>query len=100
MPKFRFFSAFKRSPGFSNALVQSIGGGNTIFINRAAREIAVRAGLVDVVSHDWWLYILISGVGVLFLRSTTNFILSAAPRKSHWNKLWISSKTKQIDANI
>lgn len=52
---------FKRSPSFSNALVQNIGGGNTMVFNEAARDIIVKAGLVNVVSHDWWIYILLSG---------------------------------------
>lgn len=52
---------FCRPPSFSNALVQNIGGGNTMVMNQAARELVKRAGLVNVVSHDWWIYILISG---------------------------------------
>ncbi|MEZ3499129.1 glycosyltransferase family 2 protein [Pantoea sp. KPR_PJ] len=54
---------FTRQPAFSNALIQSIGGGNTMVINKAARDIIVKAGIVDVISHDWWMYILISGAG-------------------------------------
>lgn len=54
---------FKRPPSFSNALVQNIGGGNTMVMNAAARELIRQAGIVDVVSHDWWIYILISGAG-------------------------------------
>lgn len=53
---------FERLPSFSNALVQNIGGGNTMMLNKAARGVVARAGLVNVVSHDWWIYILISGV--------------------------------------
>ncbi|TIC78500.1 glycosyltransferase family 2 protein [Crenobacter intestini] len=54
---------FTRAPSFSNALVQSIGGGNTMMMNRAAREVCQRAGAVDVVSHDWWVYIATTAVG-------------------------------------
>lgn len=54
---------FRRAPAFSNALVQNVGGGNTMMFNQAAREIIIKAGLVDVVSHDWWIYILITAVG-------------------------------------
>lgn len=54
---------FKRKPEFSNALIQSIGGGNTMVINKAARDIIIKAGIVNVISHDWWFYILISGAG-------------------------------------
>ncbi len=56
---------FKRPPCFGNALVQSIGGGNTMVLNRAALDIlqdsAPRAA--GIVSHDWWAYQLITGAG-------------------------------------
>lgn len=48
-------------PSFRNALVQSIAGGNTMVFNLAAKLLIEKAGLVDVPSHDWWLYLLISG---------------------------------------
>jgi glycosyltransferase involved in cell wall biosynthesis len=54
---------------FANALVQSIGGGNTMLFNDAARQLLLTAGAdIRVVSHDWWAYMLISGCGghVLF----------------------------------
>jgi glycosyltransferase involved in cell wall biosynthesis len=54
---------FRRAPSFRNALVQSIGGGNTMVFNRAARALLVAAGPVDVASHDWWTYLLVSGAG-------------------------------------
>ena len=56
--------AFLRPPSFANALVQNIGGGNTMVMNRAARELLRTAGVgEDVVSHDWWTYQLVSGAG-------------------------------------
>lgn len=54
---------FARPPSFRNALVHNIGGGNTMVFNAAARELLVRAGVVDVVTHDWWTYLLVSGAG-------------------------------------
>jgi glycosyltransferase involved in cell wall biosynthesis len=55
---------FAKAPGFANALVQSIGGGNTMVLNRAARALMRGAGQgVDVVAHDWWTYMLVSGSG-------------------------------------
>lgn len=54
---------FRREPSFQNALVQNIGGGNTMVFNRAARALLVEAGMVDVVCHDWWTYLLVSGAG-------------------------------------
>lgn len=50
-------------PSFRNALVQSIAGGNTMVFNHAAKKLAQKVGIVDVPSHDWWLYQLITGVG-------------------------------------
>lgn len=56
---------FVRPPSFRNALTQSIGGGNTMVLNRAglalARAAAAEAG--PIVMHDWWLYQLVSGAG-------------------------------------
>ena len=55
---------FKRAPCFRNALVQSIGGGNTMVFNEAARQLLVAAGsAIEVASHDWWVYLLVSGAG-------------------------------------
>jgi glycosyltransferase involved in cell wall biosynthesis len=59
-----FSPLFVRAPTFQNALVQSIGGGNTMVFNRAARR-ALRATPTGValVSHDWWTYQVVTGVG-------------------------------------
>ncbi|HEY5800586.1 MAG TPA: glycosyltransferase family 2 protein [Burkholderiaceae bacterium] len=55
---------FTRKPGFANALVQNIGGGNTMVLNNAARKLLMEAGAdTDVVSHDWWAYMIIAGCG-------------------------------------
>jgi glycosyltransferase involved in cell wall biosynthesis len=55
---------FRRPPDFANALVQSIGGGNTMVMNRAAhrlvREAAIRTSFV---SHDWFSYLIVAGAG-------------------------------------
>lgn len=53
----------KKPPAFSNALVQNIAGGNTMMFNNNAREILLRACILHVVAHDWWLYIIITGAG-------------------------------------
>ena len=47
---------------FRNALVQSIAGGNTMVFNQSAKMLITKVGAVDVPSHDWWLYQLITGV--------------------------------------
>ena len=54
----------KLSPSFSNALVQSIAGGNTMVVNRAAKKLLEDfGGVIEVPSHDWWMYLIITGVG-------------------------------------
>lgn len=54
---------FSKPPSFANALVQNIGGGNTMIFNRKAREIALEVGQnIPVITHDWWMYLLITGV--------------------------------------
>lgn len=55
---------FPRQPSFRNALVQSIAGGNTMVMNRAA-HVAVReaSSRTSFVSHDWWCYQIVTGVG-------------------------------------
>jgi glycosyltransferase involved in cell wall biosynthesis len=59
-----FAPLFVRPPIFQNALVQNIGGGNTMVFNRAARQ-ALRATPEDaaLVSHDWWTYQVVTGIG-------------------------------------
>ena len=55
---------FKRTPNFTNALMQNIGGGNTMVMNRSARQLIIDASAdVTVISHDWWAYIVVSGAG-------------------------------------
>jgi glycosyltransferase involved in cell wall biosynthesis len=55
---------FERPPCFENALVQSIGGGNTMMINRRALDLICQVSQqIDIVSHDWWVYIVITAMG-------------------------------------
>jgi glycosyltransferase involved in cell wall biosynthesis len=58
-----FSPVFRKTPSFKNALVQNIGGGNTMVFNLAAKRLLEAAGDVRVVSHDWWVYQIVSGVG-------------------------------------
>lgn len=59
-----FSPLFKREPDFRNALVQNIGGGNTMVFNHAARQLLMAAGPdLRVVAHDWWTYVAISAAG-------------------------------------
>jgi len=56
-----FSPLFQGRTDLRNALVQSIAGGNTMVMNRAAhnllREAAKRTGFVI---HDWWAYLLVT----------------------------------------
>lgn len=55
---------FKKEPSFRNALIQSIAGGNTMMFNNKAKEIIDKTPKYhEVISHDWWIYILITGCG-------------------------------------
>ncbi|CCV04447.1 conserved hypothetical protein [Mesorhizobium metallidurans STM 2683] len=55
---------FQRPPSFRNALVQSIAGGNTILLNRVARDLLAKASSrTHFVSHDWWAYLIVTAAG-------------------------------------
>lgn len=54
---------FPRAPGFANAIVQNIAGGNTMVFNRAALKVLKRSTTQPLVIHDWWTYIAVTGVG-------------------------------------
>lgn len=55
---------FKRQPSFRNAIVQSIGGGNTIVLNKPALALmAESVRRTGFVSHDWWAYQIVAGAG-------------------------------------
>lgn len=59
-----FSPPFARTPAFENALVQSIAGGNTMVFNNAARDLLLEAGPdLDVVMHDWWVYLVVAACG-------------------------------------
>jgi glycosyltransferase involved in cell wall biosynthesis len=55
-----FSPLFTRPPTFRNALIQSLGGGNTMTFNQTTKKILEAAATFDVVSHDWWVYQLVS----------------------------------------
>lgn len=59
-----FSPLFARTPSFANALVQNVGGGNTMVFNNATRRLLCEAGdQVYGVTHDWWTYMVVSGCG-------------------------------------
>jgi hypothetical protein len=59
-----FSPVFRKSPGLRNALVQSIAGGNTMVMNRAAHRLLREASKrTPFVIHDWWTYLLVAAAG-------------------------------------
>ncbi len=55
---------FRRPPGFANALVQCMAGGNTMILNGRARDLLARTPpRLPIVMHDWWAYLLVTGCG-------------------------------------
>ena len=56
---------FTRPPGFRNAIVQNVGGGNTMVFNASARSLLAAIGDQEVVSHDWWAYQITTAAGGL-----------------------------------
>jgi glycosyltransferase involved in cell wall biosynthesis len=66
---------FSRRPSFKNAIVQSIAGGNTMAFNNHLKRVVQKYPKADVVSHDWWLYIMNELVGgqTIYDRESTIF---------------------------
>jgi len=59
-----FSPIFSRSPSFSNAIVQNIGGGNTMVFNDAARVLLQKVDATNgIVSHDWLTYQVVTACG-------------------------------------
>lgn len=53
-----------RQPAFGNALVQNIATGCTVVLNAAARRVVLAAPPPPRSSmHDWWCYLVITGIG-------------------------------------
>jgi len=66
---------FGRRPSFRNALVQSIAGGNTMVLNRTARDrLAAASDRTGFVSHDWWTYTIVTGTGGIARYSATPLV--------------------------
>lgn len=49
---------------FENALLENFAGGNTMVFNNKAKELLVSTSKdSEIAHHDWWAYIVVSGVG-------------------------------------
>jgi hypothetical protein len=76
---------WNRPPSFTNALVQSIAGANTMVLNAEAVAIARKAARGPLPAfHDWWLYQVVTGVGgtVCFRPRADSFLPSARTEHS------------------
>ena len=64
---------FQKPASFKNAIVQSIAGGNTMCFNASLKKISQEFSYKEIVSHDWWLYILneLSGGKTFYDREST-----------------------------
>lgn len=67
MRPLRLSPLFERPTSFANALVQNVGGGNTMVLNRAALDLvqATASHADGVIAHDWWVYQIVTGAGGL-----------------------------------
>jgi Glycosyl transferase family 2 len=48
---------------FQNALVQNVGGGNTMMFNRATKKLLETTASAKIASHDWWTYQVTTATG-------------------------------------
>lgn len=88
---------FVRPPSFRNAVAQSIMGGNTMVMNRAAALLVADAANLDVVTHDWFTYQLVSGADgfvsydprpfVRYRQHGQNVVGSNLGWKARWGRL-------------
>lgn len=65
--------------GFRNALIQSCLPGNTILVNAKALQLlqaaATAADAAGIISHDWWVYQLLSGAGACIMRDRAQVLI-------------------------
>ena len=82
---------FHFPPSFIHALTQNMATGNTMIFNHAACLLLREAGKdVSVVAHDWWLYLLVTGVGGKIFSETNPTLRyrqhnnNVVGMKTHW----------------
>ena len=109
-----FSPLFTKPASFANALTQNIAGGNTMIFNRALRESLKEAGEnLPVIAHDWWVYLLVTGVGgqvfydthptVNYRQHNGNLIGMKASWPARFNRIrmmWKGCYRNWNDANI
>ncbi|MBL18561.1 MAG: glycosyl transferase family 2 [Flavobacteriaceae bacterium] len=73
---------FKKRPSFKNAIVQNIAGGNTMVFNNTLKSILEKIGITNVVSHDWWVYLIVTGIEGSVFFDHNSYILYRQHRES------------------
>jgi glycosyltransferase involved in cell wall biosynthesis len=56
-------SSFMHPKVFRNALVQCVAGGNSIIFDSKTKNLLNKIQEFEPASHDWWIYLLVTGVG-------------------------------------
>jgi glycosyltransferase involved in cell wall biosynthesis len=88
---------FSRPPGFTNALAQNLGGGNTMVFNNATRVLLREAGeKMVIVTHDWWAYLVVTGCGgkVFYDRTPTLRYRQHGGNLVGMNDTWAARSTR------
>ena len=99
-----------QKPSFQNALVETIAGGNTMLFNKAALNLLKQFGLVQVSSHDWWLYLLVTGSGgnvyfdpwpsLKYRQHTSNVVGGKKSFLPRFKRFWDGNFKKEVDKNL
>lgn len=88
---------FSKPPSFRNALVQNIGGGNTMVFNSVLRDLMTATPNDRIISHDWWAYLLASATGGTICYDRTPTILYRQHAKNQVGvNTGIASRLKRI----
>ena len=74
-PLNQYSMTIKKEISFSNALIQSIAGGNTMVFNHSLRELLKLPTTYSIPSHDWWAYMVASSTGGKVLYDPHSYIL-------------------------
>lgn len=105
---------FQRPPGFANALMQNITGGNTMVFNDAARRLLCSVPAdTEIVIHDWWVYLVVTACGgviyfdpepgVRYRQHDSNLIgmtVEGPPLTSRIANLFGTTLQKNTDVNL
>lgn len=66
---------FNKHPDFSNAIVQSLAGANTMIFKYHIFNLFKESADTKIVSHDWWIYIITMYFGYKFYFDKDSYIL-------------------------